>query len=830
MARWGQTVHQQGPGPRRAQGLVSPKQINSIIIKAADSQRADYLATTVDNYLPSMNIVNLSTSLCRFAKLFASQPKARYVAEPTVARLVSAVWAFIGSSELEECYTQAISNIVWSLASMQRPEQELPMLASLAVAKMSRFKFIELSSLLWAFAKLGSHAFMPRATSELFAVAANRVEGEAGEMELRCLSTISWAYATAKQTHPSLFAILAAAIRRKAHLAKSQEIANVVWAFGTAGHRDIALFEALGDMAVGQLRTFKAQEISSTLWGFAKVYFFHAAFYQLSIETAIRMQLNSQQLANMLWACARVRPRHPMTRCTVTQMLPRCTELLNTFKPQEGASVLLAVSKVFGHVGQHHPQEVLDFRHAAEIWAMPRAQSFSVQSLTTSIMAFAALGSENPGLWPALEGEVSRRAWRMSEAGLIIMFRSLVVHVMLPTEIISVVAASLAWKFPLHDGDLRELGKIYATHVLGVCENTHVPSEELLSWCQSLAVGEATTGPRVRRADHEDDVGLHEASKEASSATRHPSDAEWGPPETVLKSSRHPSDAERGPPETVLKSSRQHCDGPSYPSETTWTSTRPSTRSGFMSGSSGGNATSYHSSQPLAPNMSHAVKNTFVECYDSELAAARSCASNAFRSTPAWLSSTHWEEGSGHKDSMSSSLSTSTSPNEPVEVELPEVRSLEEYVAGVRSTFVDVPDLDTMTLRMKAKLFSSAPPGLESSSDQAPSSSSGVAVEDTSGSGGCLSPANQEAKQHQTERTCTRPAPPNLGMSCSQRERLRILWLSRDDSQEAEAASEKSGDDSSESKSASRSHSLQQSRPEEFRNAELNFAEVCLDE
>lgn len=496
------------PNARRRRGANleppparSHPQINSAIIRAADSQNMSLLLQTVEAHLPNMNIVNIATSMYRCGKLAADSPGVRCKSAPTVTKLVAAAQSSLQALQPGDCPTQAISNIAWSLASLQRQERELlPLLARIAVAGMRSFKHIELSSMLWAFAKLGADRVMPAVTQELFYTAAEGLVGVLGELPMRTLSTISWAFATAKQDPNGWFWTLAMEIRRKANEARPQEVSNVVWAFGTAGYKDTAMLDALGDSAMQQVHKFKAQEVSNTLWGFAANAYYHPAFFRDSILQTKRMELNSQHLANMLWACTRVRPRHTATREALTLLVPRCTDVMATMKPQECASVLLAIAKVFGCAARKRPAmpslpagpeegqcppEVLQFCHAAEHWATSRMSSFSAQSLVNVISACAALGLSR--LAGVTQTEVLHRSLTLQPSGLVALLRGLMSNPGIPFAVVCPVAKSLARSFPTSPGDVSSLSRLFMSQQPERVEEPSRP--ELLEWCVQLSLG-----------------------------------------------------------------------------------------------------------------------------------------------------------------------------------------------------------------------------------------------------------------------------------------------------------------------------------------------------
>merc|ERR1719199_1365750 len=92
---------------------------------------------------------------------------------------------------------QALSNITWALASLQLPD--IPLVEMLAVQttnQLAGFKHFELSTTLWAFAKLGSiDAAVNKCSLNVFTCAAEHMLNSAEQFSFRGLVMIVWAFA-----------------------------------------------------------------------------------------------------------------------------------------------------------------------------------------------------------------------------------------------------------------------------------------------------------------------------------------------------------------------------------------------------------------------------------------------------------------------------------------------------------------------------------------------------------------------------------------------------------------------------------------------------------
>eukprot|EP00929_Paragymnodinium_shiwhaense_P120497 TRINITY_DN9245_c0_g1_i1.p1 TRINITY_DN9245_c0_g1~~TRINITY_DN9245_c0_g1_i1.p1 ORF type:complete len:990 (-),score=198.10 TRINITY_DN9245_c0_g1_i1:228-3197(-) len=394
--------------------------INSQIISASETGDTGHLLATIEPLILQMNLVNLSTALHRLAKVSANDHTYnpdQLRRSPVIQDLLRAINDAFERLEAKEAHSQSLSNVAWSLATLRIADRSLVQaVSSLAVANISSFKPFELSTTLWSLTKLGNSDNMAWCTKPVFQAAASHIMKNVEMFGFRCLATTVWAFATAKQRHARLFRCIANQMMPMAGSANCQEMANTVWAFGTADFHNDQLFTELAKHALHKLEHFKPQELSNMLWGFATNNFFHEGFFYAAADLARRLDLQSQHLANILWAFARLRPRHPLTQETVLALMPACTQQLASFKPQEVSSTALAVAKAFASDGglegpspdgsdlgagdyglltdpQHLdlPLPVVQFFRAIVPWAVPKLHEFSTQSLANVAIAFVML-------------------------------------------------------------------------------------------------------------------------------------------------------------------------------------------------------------------------------------------------------------------------------------------------------------------------------------------------------------------------------------------------------------------------------------------------------
>jgi len=491
--------------------------INAQIIAASENGGLQELVSTIVIHLPQMNLVNLSTAVHRLAKLTASDPKSQHELRqhPVLEELLQAISSAFGCLDANDAQPQSLSNVAWSLATMRLMNRPLiQIVAAFAVTNISCFKPFELSTMLWAFAKLGTIDADTWCAKPVYHAAATHIMKNVQHFGFRCLATTAWAFATAKQRHARLFRSIAAQMVPMVHAANCQEMANTAWAFGTADFHDERLFLELSENALLRLDDFKPQELSNMLWGFATNGFFHEGFFASSSLVAQRMDLQAQHLANIFWAFARVRPRHSITQGIVLALLPQCIAQLDTFKPQEVSSTALAVAKAFGHGdeldhGSPHapppsmPPQVLEFFGAVMPWALPRLREFSAQSLANTLSAYAMVhmpGSDT--LFLSIGSEVLTRHESLEPTALLHLLKGFAA---VPPEACKGVVQSLAASMMHQVDDLRPqevqtLSRICMS-LLSLRRSQDFSCEELRSCLFKLTVGD---GPVHSQWEHFD--------------------------------------------------------------------------------------------------------------------------------------------------------------------------------------------------------------------------------------------------------------------------------------------------------------------------------------
>jgi hypothetical protein len=278
--------------------------INKQLIGAADKGDVGLLLSTIDIFLPEMNLVNMSTALHRLAKVATSERSAQTLihASNIPSQLVAAAKVAIkrctDNGAAPAC--QALSNAAWSLAALETVDLEfLHIVVTVADVQIALFKPFELSSMLWAFAKLAAEDTRVRVCAlPLFAATAKIIKERTCDFSYRCLIMSAWAFATLGLPDIALFRIISADIAQSVPAASCSEIAQVAWAFGKAAVRDDNLFSAIAESAAQRLSSFKTPEILDLLWGCNATGFYHANLFEAAANLGVRLPSNAKDISD----------------------------------------------------------------------------------------------------------------------------------------------------------------------------------------------------------------------------------------------------------------------------------------------------------------------------------------------------------------------------------------------------------------------------------------------------------------------------------------------------------------------------------------------------
>merc|ERR1719223_1616577 len=192
-------------------------------------------------------MVNVSTTFHRLAKLAPGGINEHQADHPALLGLLATSRRLLEKPDAGAPQCQALSNVTWSLATLQVLDVSLlRLVVVLGQRHLASFKPFELSSMLWALAKIGStEATVREFSAAFFANSAKHIPSTLSEFSFRCLVMTSWAFATARQCDPVLFNAMAARIAPEVPAANCREVADTAWAFSSAGVHHEGLFSRL---------------------------------------------------------------------------------------------------------------------------------------------------------------------------------------------------------------------------------------------------------------------------------------------------------------------------------------------------------------------------------------------------------------------------------------------------------------------------------------------------------------------------------------------------------------------------------------------------------
>lgn len=255
-------------------------EINAQVIAVADRGQLAPLMAFVAQRLPDMNLVNLTTSLHRIAKVADQTRGMALLREPfynqTFQSLLTGIAAALVQAEptLNNSRRQTVSNVIWSLATLRCVQlQLLSVVAPIAREFMIHFKPFEFAAAVWAFSKLGAlHPSALEIAVPVLHSAASVLPLVVSKLNLRLLSMVSWGFARNGQCNAALFGQLARQVEGKLAIGfevTSESILDLAFAFDLAGVRGGRIWVALRNVACSQIGSFNLMELSDLVNIFA---------------------------------------------------------------------------------------------------------------------------------------------------------------------------------------------------------------------------------------------------------------------------------------------------------------------------------------------------------------------------------------------------------------------------------------------------------------------------------------------------------------------------------------------------------------------------------
>lgn len=377
--------------------------INSQIITVSESGSLMELSQTCQAYTSQMNLVNISTAFHRIARLWTSNEdqEAAMMAQSVVEGLIQQANTVLAraSASGTKPSSQALANITWAMATLNIIDEPLlKAIATPAQSQVETFKPFELSTILWSFGKmnLANPEYCGCAT-QLFEAAASVVPRSLEEFTLRCLVTITWAFAAFRHKEEHLLQAIGDHLISQVHTANCGELANIAWAYGLLQVHHEKLFQEVARRANVRLQDFKQQEIATIIWGFAASDVLPAAFFGNAALAAQRLALTPQQTTNILWALTRRKCKQTSLATTVLALLPAAMKQIERFNMPEIAICSMAAAKVVKHIESNGKSgqkvsSAVDFCVKAMQQALSRLNELSNVMLVNLAASFLIVG------------------------------------------------------------------------------------------------------------------------------------------------------------------------------------------------------------------------------------------------------------------------------------------------------------------------------------------------------------------------------------------------------------------------------------------------------
>lgn len=394
-----------GSAPQIGPSKRTAKIVNARICQAADSGDTRGLLDFVIAHASSLSLVNLSTAWQKLARLERQgcctlefqQPRLGFLLDHT-SKTLSAQMDGGDHADQPRCW----ATIAWALAALPRRDnkihQALSVISQLATPRIAGFKPLEITNMLWAFAKVG------HCDRAIFEAVHAHLDVHMKEFSSSKLSTLMWSFATAQFLPSSTM------YRMVENYAKDQAneagnpvaLANFLWALATSKmHPKTRVLKDVGQKAASLLPQFKVQELSITAWALSRLgarhdNFFLAVTVYLEENPKILRQLHPQGAANLIWSFERQSHlgAKPIGNRGISLLLSTCVRLLKSFKPQELQCVLSSIIKS-GIVMGTHPDADRIFAGVCQSSSEPLREMFmrlSDAQRTDLQRAFCAFG------------------------------------------------------------------------------------------------------------------------------------------------------------------------------------------------------------------------------------------------------------------------------------------------------------------------------------------------------------------------------------------------------------------------------------------------------
>lgn len=325
--------------------------INSGLVAVADTGDLGQLLEAVNTYLPDMNLVNLTTALHRVAKL--STPASPLFRLPLWFQVLGAMLASLRTNlaRLETASSsrcQTLSNIMWSMATLQCADLELvAIVVRLTQKNLPTFQPFELASALWSLAKLGQESdIIHELAAPLFQQASGYIVSQVADYTPNYLVMVISGYTLAHHYDACVWRavgprLLQAVKRGQCH---PPQVAEVAAAYCEEKTFDEEIFSAVVKRASKTFLAFEPQDLAKLSLAVAASGRARWDFFPDAVRALLSKPAQPRDIAGMIRAVASVRPRHAALLSSILALLPRCVEFSMTFQVEELMSIICSLA------------------------------------------------------------------------------------------------------------------------------------------------------------------------------------------------------------------------------------------------------------------------------------------------------------------------------------------------------------------------------------------------------------------------------------------------------------------------------------------------------
>eukprot|EP00933_Yihiella_yeosuensis_P022401 TRINITY_DN17644_c0_g1_i1.p1 TRINITY_DN17644_c0_g1~~TRINITY_DN17644_c0_g1_i1.p1 ORF type:complete len:907 (-),score=151.30 TRINITY_DN17644_c0_g1_i1:208-2577(-) len=294
------------------------------------------------------------------------------------------------AEKIESLSNQELAMLAWSEARLGYfYPRSLRLILDEAKARVEDLTPQDLSVLIWSFARSSPNPHGSN-RSEHANARANEETSEVSKLQnmrwqhpgakaleilsgavLRCaselcpqdLSTIIWAYGTAKVESPAMMDAVCEECLSKVHRFSPQDMSNSAWAFARLSFLHVELMEVLALQLIQNRDRCKAQHLSITAWSFAKLGIVSEDLLAPIAKelTARILEFDPQGIGNTLWAFAVLSVWHGSL---VEAIADRAVKIIADFTPQEMANTAMGLRNLLRWRLQQEEAEALDSKES----------------------------------------------------------------------------------------------------------------------------------------------------------------------------------------------------------------------------------------------------------------------------------------------------------------------------------------------------------------------------------------------------------------------------------------------------------------------------------